>query len=54
MLFSIGSDRRFMANDRFPEHTLLVTETGVEILTARKDDSPGGPVPMPRVEDGPK
>lgn len=29
------------------EHTLLVTETGVEILTARKADSPGGPVPMP-------
>lgn len=32
----------------FPaEHTLLVTETGVEVLTARKADSPGGPVPMP-------
>jgi methionyl aminopeptidase len=29
------------------EHTLLVTETGVEILTARKADSPGGPIPMP-------
>jgi methionyl aminopeptidase len=29
------------------EHTLLVTETGVEILTARKEDSPGGPIPMP-------
>ncbi|EAA30034.1 methionine aminopeptidase 1 [Neurospora crassa] len=29
------------------EHTLLVTETGVEILTARTADSPGGPVPMP-------
>ncbi|SPO02177.1 probable methionine aminopeptidase, type I [Cephalotrichum gorgonifer] len=29
------------------EHTLLVTETGVEVLTARKEDSPGGPVPMP-------
>ncbi|KAK1830095.1 putative methionine aminopeptidase [Podospora conica] len=29
------------------EHTLLVTETGVEVLTARKADSPGGPVPMP-------
>ncbi len=24
------------------EHTLLVTETGVEILTARNADSPGG------------
>ncbi|ROT36365.1 methionine aminopeptidase, partial [Sodiomyces alkalinus F11] len=29
------------------EHTLLVTEDGVEVLTARKPDSPGGPVPMP-------
>lgn len=29
------------------EHTLLVTETGVEILTASNADSPGGPVPMP-------
>lgn len=29
------------------EHTLLVTEDGVEILTARFADSPGGPVPMP-------
>ncbi|KAG6017107.1 hypothetical protein E4U43_002283 [Claviceps pusilla] len=26
------------------EHTLLVTEDGVEILTARKEDSPGGAV----------
>lgn len=26
------------------EHTLLVTEDGVEVLTARKADSPGGPV----------
>ncbi|GAP92985.1 putative methionine type I [Rosellinia necatrix] len=34
------------------EHTLLVTETGVEVLTARNGDSPGGPVPMPAVEDG--
>lgn len=25
------------------EHTLLVTETGVEILTARTKDSPTGP-----------
>lgn len=31
----------------FVEHTLLVTETGVEVLTARLADSPGGPVPMP-------
>lgn len=29
------------------EHTLLVTETGVEILTARLEDSPGGKVNMP-------
>ncbi len=29
------------------EHTLLVTETGVEVLTARLADSPGGPVEMP-------
>jgi methionyl aminopeptidase len=33
--------------DSCAEHTLLVTETGVEILTARKADSPGGPIPMP-------
>lgn len=31
------------------EHTLLVTDTGVEVLTARKADSPGGPVSMPGV-----
>ena len=29
------------------EHTLLVTEDGVEILTARTADSPGGAVQMP-------
>ncbi|MCJ1367802.1 Methionine aminopeptidase 1 [Acarospora aff. strigata] len=29
------------------EHTLLVTEDGVEVLTARTADSPGGPVWMP-------
>ena len=29
------------------EHTLLVTENGVEVLTARLPDSPGGPVEMP-------
>lgn len=29
------------------EHTLLVTEDGVEVLTARLPTSPGGPVPMP-------
>lgn len=31
------------------EHTLLVTEDGVEILTARTPTSPGGPIPMPEV-----
>jgi methionyl aminopeptidase len=31
------------------EHTLLVTEDGVEVLTARKVDSPGGKIPMPEV-----
>jgi len=25
------------------EHTLLITQDGVEVLTARKNDSPGGP-----------
>ncbi|KAL9112507.1 MAG: hypothetical protein Q9187_007765, partial [Circinaria calcarea] len=29
------------------EHTLLVTEDGVEVLTARLEDSPGGPIAMP-------
>ena len=29
------------------EHTLLVTEDGVEVLTARLPDSPGGTVAMP-------
>jgi hypothetical protein len=29
------------------EHTLLVTEDGVEVLTARLPDSPGGAIPMP-------
>ena len=29
------------------EHTLLVTEDGVEVLTARLPDSPGGAVPIP-------
>jgi len=31
------------------EHTLLVTETGVEILTGRLEDSPGGKVELPAV-----
>ncbi|TGJ87666.1 hypothetical protein E0Z10_g1094 [Xylaria hypoxylon] len=34
------------------EHTLLVTETGVEVLTARNEDSPGGPIPMPTTTNG--
>jgi len=29
------------------EHTLLVTEDGVEVLTARLPDSPGQPIPFP-------
>lgn len=32
------------------EHTLLVTADGVEILTARFPDSPGGPEPMPAAD----
>ncbi|KAG4411693.1 Methionine aminopeptidase 1 [Cadophora malorum] len=32
------------------EHTLLVTADGVEVLTARLPNSPGGPIPMPVVE----
>jgi len=31
----------------FSEHTMLVTKDGVEVLTARLPDSPGGKVPMP-------
>jgi methionyl aminopeptidase len=34
------------------EHTLLVTEDGVEVLTARLADSPGGPMPMPTPANG--
>lgn len=30
------------------EHTLLVTDTGVEILTDRNKRSPGGPLPIPK------
>lgn len=33
------------------EHTLLVTETGVEVLTARTATSPGGPEPMPKTSE---
>ncbi|KAK5097521.1 Methionine aminopeptidase 1 [Lithohypha guttulata] len=32
------------------EHTLLVTETGIEVLTARKADSPGGPIKLDSAE----
>lgn len=32
------------------EHTLLVTKDGVEVLTARNENSPGGPVPMPEMK----
>ena len=41
---SVTQDGRLTAQF---EHSLLITEDGVEILTARKADSPGGPVPMP-------
>jgi hypothetical protein len=34
----------------YAEHTLLVTEEGVEVLTARLPDSPGGAVPMPKID----
>lgn len=30
---------------------MLVTETGVEVLTARNENSPGGPIPMPKSKD---
>lgn len=36
------------------EHTLLVTEDGVEVLTARLPDSPGGPIPMPAAAAAPQ
>lgn len=44
----------YTGTDSFLEHTLLVTEDGVEILTARKEDSPGGAVKQPdaTVENG--
>jgi methionyl aminopeptidase len=34
-----------MPANHVKEHTLLVTEDGVEVLTARFPNSPGGPVP---------
>lgn len=36
----------------YGEHTLLVTETGIEVLTARLEDSPGGPIPIPTTDNG--
>ncbi|KAI4230024.1 MAG: hypothetical protein L6R36_000403 [Xanthoria steineri] len=33
------------------EHTLLVTETGVEVLTVANESSPGGSIPEPAVPD---
>lgn len=33
------------------EHTLLVTDDGVEVLTARLADSPGGPYNSANYED---
>lgn len=33
------------------EHTMLVTEDGVEVLTARKPDSPGGPIVIPEEQN---
>ncbi|RYC60415.1 hypothetical protein CHU98_g5802 [Xylaria longipes] len=41
-----------LAADGCIEHTLLVTETGVEVLTARNENSPGGPIPIPTTADG--
>ncbi|OCK73674.1 hypothetical protein K432DRAFT_312284, partial [Lepidopterella palustris CBS 459.81] len=34
------------------EHTLLVTESGVDILTAASESSPGGQIPMPTTTNG--
>lgn len=36
------------------EHTLLVTEDGCEVLTARIENSPGGPVQMPEPTEHPE
>jgi len=32
------------------EHTLLITADGVEVLTARFPNSPGGPIPIPEAK----
>lgn len=50
MSFSSRKESSFANLDT--EHTLLVTETGVEVLTARTADSPGGAIPMPDSEVG--
>jgi len=42
-LVSIASANKGFQADICVEHTLLVTDDGVEILTARLPDSPGGP-----------
>jgi methionyl aminopeptidase len=41
------SPKYFLTDTILAEHTLLVTEDGVEVLTARLPDSPGGPIPVP-------
>lgn len=38
---------RLVTDLTITEHTLLVTEDGIEVLTARLPNSPGGPVPLP-------
>lgn len=44
---SDGFSGEYLFADVHSEHTLMVTETGVEVLTARLPTSPGGPEPMP-------
>lgn len=46
-----GCEAKGISANLSPEHTLLVTETGVEVLTGRLEDSPGGPIPMPTKAD---
>lgn len=45
-LFQKSFGRRSGANIH-KEHTLLVTDTGCEVLTARNEGSPGGAIPIP-------
>ncbi|KTW27419.1 methionine aminopeptidase, type I [Pneumocystis carinii B80] len=42
----IGHLQLVMGNEARNSHTLLVTENGVEVLTARNENSPGGPIPL--------